>query len=274
MRFEVKILQQDIPRLVDQLVQITGVEAWRKRFTWLEQESRENQHMREWLSERCGIEIALMEAVATGELKDPASYRLDLAGRYELAAFAAGVGAIHARLSAAGKNRLRGQIVDGLKTDKGLLPLQHEVSTAVHLVHSGFDVCFHDLESGGGFDFLAERDGLAVEVECKVFSGDLGRKIHKRALAKLFLKIRGRLMSVLSGLRTGLLVRITFPVRLSSSDAQHAAVSRALEESLLSADRCKSDECSVAVSEFSVASGPFSSAARGVVSPSDARQFV
>jgi hypothetical protein len=49
----------------------------------------------------------------------------------------------------------------------------------------GFDVDFHDLEDGGGYDFLAESGGSKLEVECKYISADTGRKIHRRKLYEL-----------------------------------------------------------------------------------------
>lgn len=274
MRFSVEVHQEQIPLLINQLVGIAGVEAWKRRFAWLDQELNENEHMQEWLLERCALEWALMQVIAGDELRDPSRYRLDLPGRYELAAFASGVMAIDAHLSVQAKNRLRGQLVDGLKSDKGLLSLQHEVSTAVHLVQSGFDLTCHDLENGGGFDYVATREGLEIEVECKMFSGDIGRRIHKRAQAKLFRRLRARLLQVLNGLRTGLLLRVTFPVRLSSSDSQHAHVCAAVDTGLLSGAGFQSEECAVSTLEFDVASSPFGSLPQRPLDQATARRFV
>lgn len=274
MRFSVAVQQEQIPRLINQFVGIVGTEAWKRRFDWLRQELTENEHMQDWLLERCGLEWTLMQVATAGELKDASRYRLDLPGRYELAAFAAGITAIHSQVSTAAQNRLRGQIVDGLKTDKGLLSLQHEVSTAVHLVQAGFDLTCHDLETGGGVDFIAEHDGLEIEVECKMFSGDIGRRIHKRAQAKLFRRLRDRLLQVVDGLNTGLLVRITFPVRLSNADSQHAHVCKAVDAGLLSGNGFQSDECSVSILEFDILKSPFHSVSKQPIDQSMAREFV
>src|SRR6202035_874131 len=51
----------------------------------------------------------------------------------------------------------------------------------------GYDVTFTDLESGkGGFDFLAERDGKAFEVEGKCVPAFLGQAIQPQEAEKLF----------------------------------------------------------------------------------------
>ena len=274
MRFSVEVHQKNIPSLVNELLGIVGVDVWQRRFAWLRRELNENEHMQDWLLERCSLESTLMQVISEKELGPASAYRLDLPGRYELAAFAAGISAIQGHLSAPAQNRLRGQLYDGLNTDKGLLSLQHEVSTAVHLMQSGFDLTCHDLESGGGFDYIAARDGLEIEVECKMFSGDIGRRIHKRAQAKLFIRLRARLLQVLGGLRTGLLLRLKFPVRLSSSDSQHAQVCRAVDMGLLSGKGFHSEECSVSTVDFDVAGSPFQSVSERRVDQSKAREFV
>lgn len=273
MRFSVEIRQEEVPLLINEFVGIAGAAAWQKRFTWLDQELTENEYMRDWLLERCALEFALMEVVAQGELQHPRMYRLDLPGRYELAAFAAGVVAIHRQLTAAAQTRLRGQMIDGLKSEKGLSSLQHEVSTAVHLVQCGFELTCHDLENGGGFDYLAEREGLQIEVECKMFSGDLGCRIHKRAQAKLFRRMRDRLLQILNGLKVGLLVRVTLPVRLSSADGQHEHICMVIEKCMLSGEACRSEECFVSLREFDVAKSPFRSAPLQI-DQGKAREFV
>ena len=73
-----------------------------------------------------------------------------------------------------------------------------EMATAAHLMRRHCDVEFHDLETGGGFDFLANRAGATLEVECKMVSGDLGRQIHRKRV----LELQERLQRVVT-LRSG-----------------------------------------------------------------------
>jgi hypothetical protein len=92
---------------------------------------------------------------------------------------------VYERLSSRGRQRLRGMLFDGLQTDKGLLGVQHEMTTAAHLMRRHCDVEFHDLETGRGFDFLATRAGAVLEVDCKMVSGDLGRQMHRKRVLEL-----------------------------------------------------------------------------------------
>jgi hypothetical protein len=92
---------------------------------------------------------------------------------HEAAEFVMGLGEAIPHLSTVAKKRLQGQIVGGLKTN-GLRSLQHEMRVAVALSRRDCDIQFADLEGAGSFDFLAEREALEYEVECKslpIFSG-------------------------------------------------------------------------------------------------------
>jgi hypothetical protein len=86
----------------------------------------------------------------------------------------------HAQLSDQARERLKASVRDGLTDDKGLAPVASELRTASNLMGQGFDVDFTDLERRAQYDFLALRSGLAIEVDCKAPSGDVGRPIHER----------------------------------------------------------------------------------------------
>src|SRR5205807_1108585 len=60
----------------------------------------------------------------------------------------------------------------------GLGPLAAELRTAAHLMGHGFDIEFTDLAGRERYDFLASKDALEIEIDCKAPSGDVGRKIH------------------------------------------------------------------------------------------------
>ena len=88
---------------------------------------------------------------------------------HEATDFVIGLGQTIPHLSAQAQTKLRGQIVGGLKTN-GLRPLQHEMRVAGLISKLGCDVTFADLEGDGGYDFLADKDGVTYEVEAKSLS--------------------------------------------------------------------------------------------------------
>lgn len=258
MRFPIEVNDTEVPQLIEKLIGITGVKPWQKRFEWLANEVNGNSHMEGWLRERCGLEWTLKEILADGDLQQGRRFDLRTMERFELMAFMAGVTRVFEELSPVGQNRLRGVILDGLSTDKGLLSVQHEITTAVHLMSRGFDVEFHDLDCEGGVDFIARKDGIEIEVECKMFSADIGRKIHRRRSATLFKVLEGVINQIYRTATCGLLVRITIPDRLTPSVSQYQGILKTLTDGLLSDGVIQSEHCSVKVIEFAIANSPFS----------------
>ncbi|MGO9592983.1 MAG: hypothetical protein ACLQFF_12570 [Steroidobacteraceae bacterium] len=108
---------------------------------------------------------------------------------HEAAEFVMGVGEAIPHLSTAAKNKLRGQIIGGLKTN-GLRSLQHEMRIAVALSRRDCDVRFADLEGLGSFDFLAHRDAVEFEVEGKSLPIFSGYPIQPQDAEKLFIELR------------------------------------------------------------------------------------
>ncbi|MDO8789922.1 MAG: hypothetical protein Q7J42_17740 [Sulfuritalea sp.] len=259
MKFSIDVHDTEVSQLLTSLIQITGIEPWSRRFEWLHREFAENPFMEEWLRERCSIEWTFNEVLCSQPLTPQSPFRVENMAQYELVAFAAGVVRIYERLSAVGKHRLRGMLLDGIKEDKGLLSIQHEVSTAVHLMCRGFDVEFHDLEQGGGFDFVARKDSVEIEIECKMFSADLGRKIHRRRMAVLFRELASTLAQIYRSASTGLIVRIIIPDRLTPSPEQHQEIDQALRFGILGGKAVtRTESIEVQVSNFSIESSSFS----------------
>lgn len=274
MRFPVEIYEADVPLLLERLLKITGADPWTKRCEWLTREVAENRHMDDWLRERCGLEWEFRESLQSGDLLGAGRFRIHNAARYELVAFAAGVTRIYEGLSAYGRSRLRGVLLDGLKEDKGLLSVQHEVATAVHLVQMGFDVEFQDLESGGGFDFLVKKGDVEIEVECKMFSADIGRKVHRRLSKKLFKVLEPTLAQAFQTAARGLLVRITLPDRLTPAPQQHDGIRRAVELGLLAGNTFHSEHCDVCVRDFAIEGSPFAASDISKIQKKQVMEFV
>ena len=261
MRFRTDVNRAEIPELLDRMVQITGGDPWAKRFEWLLRESAENPVMGEWLDDRFSMEQALWRALTAESEQILQGGRLNQ-GAYELAAFAAGLVSLYEGSTDHARKRLRGQLLDGLKSDSGLLGLQLEISTVAHLVRAGCDVHAHDLEAGGGFDFLVTRDGKEVEVECKLASADIGRKIHRRQAAKLFHSVSVAVGAAFASATGGLLVLVTLPDRLTPALAQHDAIVDAVRLALLGTTEHR-EACTVQLHRFDIARSPFAAGLDG-----------
>jgi hypothetical protein len=258
-RFQINVYDSEIIELLNKLVAITGHEPWARKFAALKEQLKDNPFLRDWQLEHHGVELRFHDLLVEQERTGTFPVQVQDDSHYELYGLAAGIVRIYERLSSAGQTRLRGMLLDGLKPDNTLLALQNEVTTAVHLVSRGFDVEMNDLERGSGVDFIARRDGLEIEVECKMFTGDLGRKLHRRKVLALHKHLAETVVKEYRSTQKGELIRITLPDRLHCTRAQLDGI-KATVTYALNGDRSfsASPHCEVQVVEFDVATSPFS----------------
>ena len=251
-------ISQVIPFLRS-LIRISGLDPWRKKYLTLRQQLRENSFLKTWQEDRHRLELTLGDLISEEERTGRFPLEIMTGAQYKLYAFAASFVRIYDQLSKAGQTRLRGMLLHGLHPGESLLSLQHEVLTIFDLVSQGFDVELNDIENGqGGADFIARRDGIEIEIECKMFSGDLGRKIHNLKAYGLHKRIEAVVQQVYQSAERGIFIRITIPDRLSSAPLQLNAIETALSRGVLSGNAVTSSaECEVEVLDFQVGNSPF-----------------
>ena len=275
MRFAIELHDTEVVSLLNRLIAITGIEPWRKKFTVLQHQLRENNFLRDWQIERHGIELKLRDLLAEHERTGVFPLQVRDPLHYNLYAFTSGVVRIFEQLSPAGKMRLRGMLVDGLKPDNNLLAVQHEITTADHLVSIGFDIEPNDIENGSGVDYIATREGAELEVECKMFTGDLGRKIHKRKGLVLHKHLAGAVAHVYQSAQTGIFIRVTIPDRLTCSPDQLAGIASAVSRGVLSGTAVtRTPDCEVEVLDFPISSSPFNVGGPEEISRHDVTEFI
>lgn len=64
MKFSIDVYDTEVADLLLDLTKITGIDPWKRRFSWLQRELNENPFMEEWLRERCLIEWTMNEVLA------------------------------------------------------------------------------------------------------------------------------------------------------------------------------------------------------------------
>ena len=212
-------MDTELPGILRQFVKIAGREEWKKRFRWLEREVRRETGLRHFWHERCPLELGFSRSWR--QLRKTGQIPFDTAdedGRRFLS-FAAMTVRCHQRLTPTGRKRLAGMLRSATKGDFGLGPVAYEMKIATHLLGLDYDVVFHDLEGGRGYDLLAAKDGMTLEVECTHMSGDAGRKIHRKELYRFADRFSPWMRDHLGNLTTSLFARLTIPGRLESADA-------------------------------------------------------
>jgi hypothetical protein len=152
-----------------------------KRIIRIAEEVQQNPFLEEFLRDRYEIELGLVDLLSllSGEEAIPLA---KLPKAHRAFEFTVAFIIVSRMLSPANRvaffRRLDGYMGD----DQGLNPLEHELSTALHLISDGFSV--HPAEyDEQRFDWLAKKQGVEFEVECKYVDKERGHKVTRRALA-------------------------------------------------------------------------------------------
>lgn len=250
----------EISRAVDVFIAITGMKEWNRCLVSLNAQLSQNEFLRAYIAQIYALELefgrVLAEIAETGRI----DLRTATVERYRLFAFVTAVVSIYERIAPKGQRRLRGMILGGLR-DSGLTPLQQEMSIAAHLFSRGFDVFFSDIETGSGFDFLATKDEIVLEVECKRVGLSLGRKIPRLETLKLHNRIHSQVKRLMATLNCGLLLRVFLPTRLTANESEQKAIAAAVGTACRTGVAPVTNVCEVELHAFQIAGTPFEDAA-------------
>ena len=275
MYFLPEVAEQEFPSLMRRFLEITGRKPWTKRLTWLEAALKKDVPMSAFLQERFQLELAFSTMHRKKKLTGRYPRKNLTADQLRFLSFVAMVVRCHDRVNPHGKSRLRGMLLDSLKSDYGLGPMAYEMKIAAHLLTRGFDLTLHDLETGGGYDYLAVKDDLQIEVECKFVTGDIGRQIHLKRLYQFGEYFTTRLKPFLDRLHGGIFIRVTIPRRLQGQESQHASITQQVFRAIgVREGPPQVAESEVSVSEFALEGSPFSRISPQFLLKEDVVQFL
>lgn len=260
MHFEPSAYPAEMAPMLRRFIGITGWDPWKRRFKAFESWIAANPLMENFIAERYPVEIALAQAKNHIALSGRLPTRITSSEQYRLFSFISMTVRVYQRLNAEAQKRFAGAIRGALRSDSGLSPFVAEMVVAGHLMAKSFDVEFHDFEGGGGFDFLATKEDVELEVECKHISGDIGRQIHKKKLYDLGGVSFAHIADALNRNPGGQFVRIKLPGRLTGQTEQLTRISDYISVALMrrtNIDQPKS--ISVEYEAFSIVGTPFDS---------------
>lgn len=272
MQFDINITPAEIPVLLSRFVAITGAAAWKRRGQDFTHEIQANPLMERYFATQFAIESAMMHVV---------KYRANTGGRLpepigavgQLYGFAGMIARVYGRLPPIAQDRLKAKIAGALKDNVGLAPLAFEMRTVEHFMKAGFDVDFYDLCHSGGCDFVVRKDDIAVDVECKSISGDVGRKIHLLRQYQLGPVIY---QAMSTGVQSGKIrvVVATVPDRLFPQREFMTAVGSAIVETLSATRGIKVENvCTTTYHETLIASSPFDHPKPSSISENDVVEY-
>jgi hypothetical protein len=276
MHFNVDATPGEIPALLRRFTEIGGAAAWKKRQTDFERQIHDNPMIDRYLDnyfplERAVIYVRQHNRNTGGWIPQINSTPLfDLGALYSFITLTARV---FPRLPKRAQHVLKSRIAGALKDNVGLSPFAFEMRTVAHLMASGFEVEFHDLCEGGGYDFLAKAGDIAFEVECKSVSGDLGHRVHTHRQYQLIPYILNNMHKAEKSGVVQLLVA-TVPNRLHGNQEFMKSVAAAIGEALeTTADVADSEACTVSYREFPVFGSPFDCETPPQISEDDVRDY-
>jgi hypothetical protein len=180
MQFSPSLNADDIAEAIIGARSIGTPAAWKKSVDLFRSEGRHNPFALHYFADRYAYELA-MELVLrhrSSTARVPDIKRANI-NTFRLYSFAAMLTQVYPRLSSTAQKALAGRVRGGLTDTVGLEPIAFELLIAADLLQRGADVEWNDLESGSGFDFLVRRGRAEMEVECKTFGADIGRKVHR-----------------------------------------------------------------------------------------------
>jgi hypothetical protein len=259
MYFDTNVRPAEIPAFLHSFTEITGLAAWQKREKDFAHQVHHNPLIEAYLDSYFGIERSMIYVRRyrknTGRIPDVMNTpSTKLAALYT---FAIGITRIFRQLPKSGQDALRKKITGALDDEVGLSPLAFEIRTVAHFMAAGFDVEFHDLCEGGGYDFLVRKADIEMEVECKSVSGDVGHRVHVRRQYQLAPFISGPMHTTRKDGAVKVLI-VTLPDRLYPNHEFMRAIGARISEALSKFQSVSEGApCAVSYHELPIAGSPF-----------------
>lgn len=216
MRFALEIHAKDFANVLTQFIAIPGWALWKDRLARLDRARQYFEVTQKDFDDAHAIEFELARLHRRQQSTGRLPKRVDTGEFYRIASLSTSVVEMHRQLSPSGKTRLRGMLVDALKTD--FRSIEHEMHVATHLISMGFDVEPTDIEGKARFDFLASKNGREIEIECKSVGYDQGRKIHRGDFNALAEKLYPLCKIYVDKERESKLIILSMCERLNTSD--------------------------------------------------------
>jgi len=248
MHFSTEIRSGEFPAVFERFEKTIGGNLWRRRVGKIRDDIRGNPYLRDWLLEENRTAFVLnafsMGKDASGVLP---AVQIQDARQYETVAFVtqtmAFLDSVDARIAKAFVGRVRG----AFSNPPDFRGLSLEMLTATHMQRQGTVI---QLPQDGTYDWFADREGLAFEVECKSISGDKGRQIHLRESLDLCHLIKKELGRLIDSVTDGLLLTVKLPAKAPSAYQVRKEIAKQAKRAVLMAQDLASDCASITQAHF------------------------
>lgn len=239
-----EIFVEQIPDVYLRFAQAIGESHWKKRASALRQEIKGNRFLERYIRDENSVAFQLDHLRELkekyGAIPPEALANDDI---FPAISLAAQVLSIMEHSSTSQARQLERRVHGALKNTDDLRALQLELSAATHFIRRGYRVSWPELNGLGTFDLLVEDAGPSgLEIECKSFSTDKGRKIHRRDALEFHSILNSHLGSVKRGLKTGLSAVLTVPGRLPLRHIDRVALAKRVAAKILEGNSATVDD--------------------------------
>ncbi len=195
---------------------IVGESNWKKRVFDIKSEIKGNKFLHDHLYQENSIAVQL-ESLRTLISKYGGIPEGELNNRvnYPTVGFCSQILSVMDSSSREFNEKLLGRVRGAFKKPSDMRALRLELSAATHFSRRSHKIRWPELTQQGSVDLFIEDIGpQGFEVECKSISEDTGRKIPKRSVLDFYGLLWPQLLSLRSGLSTGISAVLTIPDRL------------------------------------------------------------
>jgi hypothetical protein len=221
-----ELYTRDIPEIYDRFSRVIGEKHWRQRVSLLRQELRGNRFLEHLFLSENAIAFQL-EHLA--QLRDRYGTVPLMACNdrniYQAVSFAAQVLSVIERSERTFAERVRRRVHGAFKNPADLRAMRLELGAATHFLRRGYKVSWPELTDTGTFDLLVEDIGPSgLEVECKAFSEDMGRKVTRRQALDFFGLLSSQHGHTLRAQSGGIAATVTVSQRLPTNYKERKAL--------------------------------------------------
>jgi hypothetical protein len=246
-----EIRSNEFPAIFNRFEQTIGSNVWHRRVTRIREEVRGNQYLRDYLHYENRVAFVL-EAYSKHKASRgaPPSVFIQDAAHYDAVAFVTQTVAFMEAAEPDIAGALRARVRGAFNNPSDFRGLALEMLIATHLQRQSALI---QLPTDGTYDWLAERDGLSFEVECKSISNDKGRPVHYRESLDLFNLAKKALGKITDRVVGGLLVDVRLPGRLPSAHSIRKEICTEIRRAVLSGAAHRKELAAVSTHTFSLA---------------------
>lgn len=206
------------PGIYRRFAHLVGEQHWLKRTELLRSEIRGNPFLERLVTRENAIAFQLQRMTELFEVHgETASIAYDDEAIYPAASFAAQVLSVLDASDEKTGSRLKRRVHGALKNPNDMRGLRLELKAATHFIRAGRKVAWPEMDSSGAtsgaptYDLLVDVGATGLELECKSFSDQAGRRVTRRQALDFYGLVKRHYWPEMLKLKEGILGVLTVP---------------------------------------------------------------